>query len=141
MDVSNLTGKTALVTGAGSGIGRETALAFARRGADMLLCDVNKQGLDDTAARIASLDRGDVATHVVKKARKRFYASVTRALTENGTLVIFGHHGKARQYLQEFASFGFHPVDPGALVDLTDKELNRAYRAGIRFTVRRIKIY
>jgi NAD(P)-dependent dehydrogenase (short-subunit alcohol dehydrogenase family) len=41
MDVSTLSGK--VVTGAGSGIGRETALAFARRGADLVVCDVSRR--------------------------------------------------------------------------------------------------
>jgi NAD(P)-dependent dehydrogenase (short-subunit alcohol dehydrogenase family) len=35
VNVANLAGKTAVVTGAASGIGRETALAFARRGAGL----------------------------------------------------------------------------------------------------------
>ena len=65
MDVSNLTGRTALVTGAGSGIGRETAVAFARRGANLVLCDVSKEGLEGTEGRIQSLRRGDVWSHVV----------------------------------------------------------------------------
>ena len=37
MDVRTLDGKTALVTGAGSGIGRATALAFAARGASLVV--------------------------------------------------------------------------------------------------------
>ncbi len=82
MDVTNLSGKTALVTGAGSGIGRETALAFARRGAYMVLCDVNKQGLDGTAARIASLGQGDVATHVVDVANAEQMADFAAAVHE-----------------------------------------------------------
>jgi len=40
MDVSTLNGKTVLVTGAASGIGRETALACARRGARMVIANV-----------------------------------------------------------------------------------------------------
>ena len=55
MDVTNLGGKTVLVTGAGSGIGRETALAFARRGASLVMCDLNDAGLEQTAAGIRAL--------------------------------------------------------------------------------------
>jgi NAD(P)-dependent dehydrogenase (short-subunit alcohol dehydrogenase family) len=42
--------KTALVTGAASGIGRATALAFAAEGAKLILLDVNRAGLDETLA-------------------------------------------------------------------------------------------
>ena len=59
-----VTGKTALVTGAGSGIGRETALAFARAGADLVLCDVNEPGLEQTADTIRSLGRQAFARRV-----------------------------------------------------------------------------
>jgi NAD(P)-dependent dehydrogenase (short-subunit alcohol dehydrogenase family) len=65
MDVNDLSGRTVLVTGAGSGIGRASALAFARRGAHLVICDVRKDGLDAVAAEIQRLGRGDVAAHVV----------------------------------------------------------------------------
>lgn len=39
-----------LVTGAGSGIGRETVLAFAREGAQVIAVDVNQQSVRETAA-------------------------------------------------------------------------------------------
>ena len=47
-----LNGKTALVTGAGSGIGQATALAFAREGAHVVLTDLKQDGLDHTAQLI-----------------------------------------------------------------------------------------
>lgn len=57
MDVRDLTGKAVLVTGAASGIGRETALAFARRGADLFVCDRDEQGLAAIERDIGSLGR------------------------------------------------------------------------------------
>ena len=57
-------GKTALVTGAASGIGRETALAFARAGADLVLADVNEAGLEETAAAGRALGRRVLARRV-----------------------------------------------------------------------------
>ncbi len=48
----DLSGKTALVTGAASGIGRATALALAREGASVIACDVNREGLAALAAEL-----------------------------------------------------------------------------------------
>ena len=42
-------GKTVLVTGAAHGFGRAIALAFAGNGAEVLACDVNSEGLAETA--------------------------------------------------------------------------------------------
>lgn len=47
------------VTGAGSGIGRATALEFARLGAELVVSDINEAGAKETAAAIVS--RGGVA--------------------------------------------------------------------------------
>ncbi|WP_405667197.1 SDR family oxidoreductase [Streptomyces sp. NBC_01166] len=48
------TGKVAFVTGAASGIGRATALAFARAGAQVALADLSADGLKETARLIAA---------------------------------------------------------------------------------------
>lgn len=47
------------VTGAGSGIGRETSFAFAREGAEVVVSDIDEASVKDTAAQIAA--RGGVA--------------------------------------------------------------------------------
>ena len=47
------------ITGAGGGIGRETALAFAREGAEVIVSDIDEATAKDTAAEIAA--RGGVA--------------------------------------------------------------------------------
>jgi NAD(P)-dependent dehydrogenase (short-subunit alcohol dehydrogenase family) len=43
------TGRRVLVTGAASGLGRATVLAFAERGADVVALDMNERGLAETA--------------------------------------------------------------------------------------------
>jgi 3-hydroxybutyrate dehydrogenase len=47
-----LQGKSAIVTGAASGIGKEIALLFAREGAKVAIADLVKKAADDTAAEI-----------------------------------------------------------------------------------------
>jgi len=48
------TGKVAFVTGAGSGIGRATALAFAEAGAEVTIADISERGLEETARMLES---------------------------------------------------------------------------------------
>jgi len=47
--------RVAFITGAARGIGREIALAFAREGAHIALCDVNEAALDGTRKEIEAL--------------------------------------------------------------------------------------
>ncbi len=49
---SRFAGKVAVVTGSGSGIGRETALAFAREGAAVIVADIDAQGAGRTVAEV-----------------------------------------------------------------------------------------
>jgi NAD(P)-dependent dehydrogenase (short-subunit alcohol dehydrogenase family) len=52
---SNMKGKSALVTGAASGLGRATALALGRAGADVCIVDLNAAGLEDTANQLRAI--------------------------------------------------------------------------------------
>ena len=67
MSPSSFDDRAVLVTGAASGIGRETALLFARHGARIFACDVNESGLEETARLVsghgkpARVDRVDIS--------------------------------------------------------------------------------
>jgi NAD(P)-dependent dehydrogenase (short-subunit alcohol dehydrogenase family) len=47
--MTSIAGKVAVITGAGSGIGRALAYELARRGAKLALSDVDNTGLAETA--------------------------------------------------------------------------------------------
>ncbi len=60
--MESMNGKVSLVTGAASGIGRATALAFAAAGASVVVADVNEAGGSETVDQIAGA--GGTATFV-----------------------------------------------------------------------------
>lgn len=53
----DLYGRVAVVTGAAQGMGQATAIAVARHGADVVLVDRNRDGADNTAAKVRELGR------------------------------------------------------------------------------------
>lgn len=53
----DLTGKTAIVIGAGRGLGRESALALARAGADVACCGRSADDLRKTVGEVVALGR------------------------------------------------------------------------------------
>ena len=50
-----LQGKKAIITGAGSGIGRETSIRFVQEGAQVVLVDRNTEGMKQTLQSIQAL--------------------------------------------------------------------------------------
>lgn len=56
--MKNFENKVVLITGAGSGIGRETAYAFAKHGAHVIVADINEEGGRETADHIVSRRKG-----------------------------------------------------------------------------------
>jgi NAD(P)-dependent dehydrogenase (short-subunit alcohol dehydrogenase family) len=81
--IMRLTDKVALITGAGSGIGREAALLFASEGASVLVVDVDDKGGRETVSKIdqqkgkaafvhADVSRADNCQQMVAAAEQQF---------------------------------------------------------------------
>ncbi|MFG1790242.1 SDR family NAD(P)-dependent oxidoreductase [Nocardia sp. NPDC049149] len=72
--MKNFTDKVAVITGAGSGIGRALALELARRGAQLALSDVNTESVADTAGRCEKLGATAVPYELDVAQRAAVYA-------------------------------------------------------------------
>jgi 3-oxoacyl-[acyl-carrier protein] reductase len=66
-DAFLVTGKVALVTGAGSGIGQATAIVLAQAGAQVIATDVNAEGLEETRL-LAQAEGAPLATRILNVA-------------------------------------------------------------------------
>jgi NAD(P)-dependent dehydrogenase (short-subunit alcohol dehydrogenase family) len=93
-------GRVVVVTGAASGIGRETALAFARLGARLVICDKDTVNLESANRQLEALGGEVIAETVdVSDARQvedfceRTYAAVGRVdvLCNNAGVAVGGH--------------------------------------------------
>jgi NAD(P)-dependent dehydrogenase (short-subunit alcohol dehydrogenase family) len=113
-------GKVAFVTGAGSGIGRATALAFAREGASVVAADVSEQANQETARLIEK--EGGQAIAVQCDVTKP--ADVKAALEK--TVEAFGRLDFA------FNNAGIEPRKPAPTADYDEEEWNRIIDINLR---------
>ncbi len=77
-------GRTIIITGAASGIGREAALVFGREGANVLCADLSEEGAAETSERVS--EKGGRGAHVRADAtsREEAFAVVARAVERFG---------------------------------------------------------
>ncbi|MBY0490366.1 MAG: SDR family oxidoreductase [Gemmatimonadaceae bacterium] len=73
-DMMRLANRTAVITGAGSGIGRGLALALARRGCHLALADMDASGLAETVSQLPTGLR--VSSHVLDVADRAAVAAL-----------------------------------------------------------------
>ena len=96
-----LDGKVALVTGAGSGLGRTIAIAFAKEGADIAVNDIDQSSAGEVAAIIAG-DYGQRALTLKADVAKdnEVDAMVDRTLNEMGKIdILVNNAGIAQEFV------------------------------------------
>jgi len=115
---ARLEGKTAFLTAAAHGIGRATALAFAREGARVIATDVDRAGLDalarDCGATVRVLDVTDAA-------------AIAATAREVGEIQIL------------FNAAGY--VHAGSVLDYTEDEWDLAFNLNARSMARTIRAF
>ena len=115
-----LAGKTALITGAGSGMGRLAAQVFAREGAQVVATDLSPAGLQETVASVSGTGgailglEGDVskATHVERWIR--------RGVDAFGTLDVL------------YNNAGIFPDEDGSVVDMDESVFQRVIDVNLK---------
>ena len=82
----SLDGKTALVTGGGSGIGRAASLAYAKEGARVVVADVNVEGGEETVQMIKEAGGEAILVHADVSKPEDTKAMVDQAVEAFGSL-------------------------------------------------------
>jgi 3-oxoacyl-[acyl-carrier protein] reductase len=91
----SLEGKTAIVTGGGTGIGKSIALEFARAGANVAICSRKLEHLEPVAKAIRDLGRRTFAMAVDVRNEPEVQAVVERAAAELGRLDVMVNNAGA----------------------------------------------
>jgi NAD(P)-dependent dehydrogenase (short-subunit alcohol dehydrogenase family) len=122
-----LSGRVALVTGAGQGIGKAAALALAKAGADTVVTDINEASVRETAAAIAATGRGVLAIRADVGNIDEIDRMVTEAVARFGKIdVLVNNAGVTRR---------------AYIMDLTEDDWDRIFRVnakGVFFCLQRV---
>jgi NAD(P)-dependent dehydrogenase (short-subunit alcohol dehydrogenase family) len=110
--------KVALITGAGSGIGRASAIKFAAEGAMVVAVDVQKAGNNETVASIRQAGGAATAVEADVTRAKDVHRMVRTAVDTYGRLDILFNN----------AGIGF----PGTILDIDEEGFDRLFAVNVK---------
>ena len=114
-------GKTIVITGAASGIGRATALIFAREGANVVCADIDEQGVEKTAEAINKIGGQTLALAIDVTKRAAIEDMVQLALDGFGRIdFLFNSAGSA--------------LKRSKFLDIDDDLIDRAFDLNLKGT-------
>ncbi len=108
----SLEGRTAIVTGGGTGIGKSIAIEFARAGADVAICSRKVEHLEPVAEAVRKLGRRTFAMAVDVRVEEQVQAVVDRAARDFGRLDVMINNAGAsfRSRPEEISVNGWNAV-------------------------------
>jgi NAD(P)-dependent dehydrogenase (short-subunit alcohol dehydrogenase family) len=112
-------GKVAFVTGATSGIGRATAIAFAQEGASVVLADITEEGVRETARLIEEAGNRASAVYCDVTKADEVKAALDQAVKTFGRIDVAFNNAGVEQ-----------PIT--ATADITEEEWNRIITINLR---------
>jgi NAD(P)-dependent dehydrogenase (short-subunit alcohol dehydrogenase family) len=124
MELSN---QVALVTGAGQGIGKASALAMAKAGADIVAVDINFETAKETAASVTALGRRSLALQADIGSVPDIDRTIAKAIEAFGRIdILVNNAGVTRR---------------AYIMDLTEEDWDRIHRVnakGVFFCLQRV---
>ena len=117
--MGRLQGKVAVVTGAGQGLGRSTALRFAAEGAKVVVADMNGETAHDTVGAIAAAGGEAMAVVVDVSSAHDAERMVSATLAEYGRVDIL---------INNAATFG----SGKHIAEIDEEEWDRVMRVNLR---------
>lgn len=117
-NVFRLDGKTAIITGGGSGIGREISLLFAKQGATVAVADINEAGAAGVAAEITGDGGSGYATRLDVTSAESAQSVVDEIVRRHGKLDILVNN----------AGIGF----VGNVLETAPDDLDKLYAVNVK---------
>lgn len=118
--MGRLSGRTALVTGAGSGIGRESALCFAAEGANVVVADRDEASGLATVASITGAGGSACFAHVDVTRSAEVRGAVVQAEATYGALHVL------------FNNAGIFPAEDGSPVDTPERVFDQVLQVNLK---------
>ncbi len=103
----DLTGRTALVTGASRGIGRAIAVGFAEAGADVALASRDVAALEEVAGQVQALGRRAVVLETDVRSADSIHAAVAGAIEQLGHLDVLVNNAGGSSFMGPFTQLRF----------------------------------